>query len=160
MLKPISAIESLALASPSVDLDATLFIQFGLFILLMIFLTFVLYKPYLKMRLEREKLTVGTQNNAIELQKKAKTLQEELEKKQQNSFSEAENQRKSEITKANEKATKILDDAKENAQKSMAESRNEMDDQIRNATTDAKTQAALLSDLMVNKLLKPMTKVV
>jgi F-type H+-transporting ATPase subunit b len=53
---------------PLIDVDHTLWIQLGIFLLLMIFLTKVVFGPYLKLREAREKGIEGARGEAKKMQ--------------------------------------------------------------------------------------------
>ena len=53
---------------PLIDIDATLYVQLLLFLLLLIVLTQLLFKPYLRLRDERERAIGGTADEARRLE--------------------------------------------------------------------------------------------
>jgi F0F1-type ATP synthase membrane subunit b/b' len=53
---------------PLIDIDHTLWIQLGIFLLLMIFLSKVVFGPYLKLKDAREKGIEGARSQAKEMQ--------------------------------------------------------------------------------------------
>ena len=54
-------------APPLIDVDGTLFIQFGLFLIMLLILSRTLFRPYLKMRDERHKGIEGAREKAHEM---------------------------------------------------------------------------------------------
>jgi F-type H+-transporting ATPase subunit b len=57
---------------PLVDIDGTVFIQLGLFLVVMFFLSQVLFRPYLKMRADREAGIEGARDDAKRMDEQAK----------------------------------------------------------------------------------------
>src|SRR5215813_13349535 len=60
-------------AQPIIDLDNTVLVQFGLFLLMMIILHYALFKPFLRARLEREDRIDGERKRARDMEEAAKT---------------------------------------------------------------------------------------
>lgn len=56
---------------PLIDIDGTLFVQFGLFIIMLIVLSRVLFRPYLKLRDARHKGIEGAREEASAMQDRA-----------------------------------------------------------------------------------------
>ena len=52
---------------PLVDIDSTVFVQFGIFLLLLIVLTRFVFKPYLALRTERGQKIEGAKDEAVKL---------------------------------------------------------------------------------------------
>lgn len=68
-------------AAPVVDIDGTAYIQLGLFLLLMVLLNQLLYKPWLQTRERRELAINGTATAADQLRKQADSLSSEYEER-------------------------------------------------------------------------------
>ena len=64
---------------PLIDIDGTLFVQLVLFLLLLIVLTQLLFKPYLRLRDERQQAIGGTADEARRLEADARTRIAEYE---------------------------------------------------------------------------------
>jgi F-type H+-transporting ATPase subunit b len=62
-------------------INATVFIQFGLFVFAITFLTLYVFGPFAKAVEEREMQTKGSQDQAVELEKQTVELHSEYEKK-------------------------------------------------------------------------------
>ncbi len=63
-----------ALAAPLIDFDYTLLVQFGLFLVMSLLATKWLFRPYLKLRQDREDGIEGAREQAIKTQEKADNL--------------------------------------------------------------------------------------
>lgn len=57
---------------PLIDLDGTVFVQFGLFVIMLIVLSRFLFKPYLAMRDARHKGIEGAREEAASMQERAR----------------------------------------------------------------------------------------
>src|SRR5258706_10848496 len=66
---------------PLIDVDGTLFLQLGLFILMWIALSALLFRPYLRMRAERDKGIGGARDEAHKMEERARTIVGEYEGK-------------------------------------------------------------------------------
>jgi len=66
-------------AAPVVDIDGTAYIQLGLFLLLMVLLNQLLYKPWLQTRERRDLAINGTAAAAEQLRKQADSLSSDYE---------------------------------------------------------------------------------
>ncbi len=103
-------------AAPVVDIDGTAYIQLGLFLLLMVLLNQLLYKPWLQTRERRELAINGTATAAEQLRNQADTLSAEYEER---------------LAKVREQATTIRN-----------ESRNVVEQEKTTRISDARTRAA------------------
>jgi F-type H+-transporting ATPase subunit b len=56
---------------PLIDIDGTLFVQFGLFVIMLIVLSRTLFRPYLKLRDARHKGIEGAREEAASMQERA-----------------------------------------------------------------------------------------
>ena len=85
-------------AQPIIDLDNTVLVQFGLFLLMMLILHYALFKPFLRARLEREDRIDGERKRARDMEEAAKTkisdFEGKLEKAKQAGIGLRENARK------------------------------------------------------------------
>src|SRR5262245_58404958 len=68
-------------AQPIIDLDNTVLVQFGLFLVMMLILHYALFKPFLRARLEREDRIDGERKRARDMEEAAKTKISDFEGK-------------------------------------------------------------------------------
>ena len=68
-------------APPLIDLDGTLFVQLGLFLVMLLVLSRALFGPYLKMRADRERGIAGARKEATSMGDRARTIVEDYDKK-------------------------------------------------------------------------------
>ena len=73
VLLPVMAAAAAAGEPPIIDLDSTLFLQLGLFLLAAFLLSRFLFRPYLKVRAAREAGIDGAREQAHRLDEEAKT---------------------------------------------------------------------------------------
>ncbi len=66
-------------ATPLIDLDGTVFVQFGLFLLTMAVLYVLLFRPYLKVRDAREHHIDGARDEAKSMAERSATMEREVE---------------------------------------------------------------------------------
>src|SRR5437763_8931824 len=59
---------------PLIDVDGTLLVQFGLFLIMLLVLSRLVFKPYLKLRDEREKSIGGAKHEAKDMEAKARAM--------------------------------------------------------------------------------------
>src|SRR5262245_46180826 len=59
---------------PLIDVDGTFFLQLGLFLIMAFVLNAVLFKPYLRMRAERERSIDGARDEAHKMEAKARAI--------------------------------------------------------------------------------------
>src|SRR5262249_54353628 len=60
-------------AQPLIDLDGTVFIQLGLFLLMLIALRALVFRPFLRARAERDDQITGEKRRAVEMEQAAQT---------------------------------------------------------------------------------------
>ena len=68
-------------APPLIDLDGTLFVQLGLFLIMLLVLSRALFGPYLKMRADRDRGIAGARQEATAMADKARSIVEDYDKK-------------------------------------------------------------------------------
>ncbi len=97
-------------AAPVVDVDGTAYIQLGLFLLLMVLLNQLLYKPWLQTRERRQLAIEGTAKAAEQLRGQADSLSQEYDERLTKVRNEALDLRsKSRREVDGEKTTKVAD---------------------------------------------------
>jgi F-type H+-transporting ATPase subunit b len=68
-------------APPLIDLDGTFFVQLGLFLLVLFVLTRILFKPYLKMRDDRDHAIAGSKHEAEKMGEEARAIVDDYDRK-------------------------------------------------------------------------------
>lgn len=146
-------LQYLAFESPALDLDITLFIQFGLFLLVMLALRKFVLKPYLRTLDERELRTSGAKQEAKELQARAAEATQEYESERQRAYGEVESERRAKIAKANEEASEKIEAARKEIQADIASRQAELDAQIAEARRCASPEIDAISSQIARKIL-------
>lgn len=146
-------IQILAFESPALDLDVTLFIQLGIFLLLMVALYRFVLVPYFHAYDAREALTKGAQEEAKALEADAARSKESYEKARQTAFNEAEAVRRDEVAKANEAATAVIEAARQAVQEDLASKTAELERQLAEARAKAAPEIDVISAHIANKIL-------
>ncbi|MBV8756574.1 MAG: hypothetical protein JO257_04850 [Deltaproteobacteria bacterium] len=147
------ALSTLAAAHPLIDIDSTVFVQFGLFLLLLLVANKLLFQPYLQLRGRRKAGIDGARAEAERMTAQADSKLADYEKQ----LATARNRANDEGRKvraeaaANEKAT--TDTARAAAQKSIDEATAKMRAEAEAARLQLLPQANALAKQIASKLL-------
>jgi F-type H+-transporting ATPase subunit b len=147
------ALSTLAAAHPLIDIDSTVFVQFGLFLLLLWVANKWLFQPYLQLRERRKAGIEGARAEAERMTAQADSKLADYEKQ----LASARNRANEEGRKvraeaaANEKST--TDTARASAQKSIDEATAKMRGQAEAARLQLLPQANTLAKQIASKLL-------
>lgn len=146
-------IQCLAFESPALDLDITMFIQLGIFVLLLLALNKYVLKPYFKAYDKRYAMTEGAREDAKTLQKKASESLSAYEGERQKVYAEVEAERKHKIAEANESASKVVEAARAKIQADLAEKQRELDLEIETARKNASPEIEAISRQIADRIL-------
>lgn len=146
-------LQYLAFESPSLDLDVTLFIQTGIFVLLLLFLRAFVLRPYFAAYEARESLTTGAREEANALVAKADALVAEYESTRQSVYAELESKRKSAVEEATAKATEKLELVRQNVMTESQARLSDLDAQLATSRRQMDGEIASISDQIVKKIL-------
>ncbi len=147
------ALSTLAAAHPLIDIDSTVFVQFGLFLLLLLVANKWLFQPYLQLRERRKAGIEGARAEAERMTAQADSKLADYEKQ----LATARNRANEEGRKvraeaaANEKST--TDTARAAAQKSIDEATAKMRAEAEAARLQLLPQANALAKQIASKLL-------
>ena len=142
-------LQYLAFESPSLDLDVTLFIQTGIFVLLLLFLRAFVLRPYFEAYEARESLTTGAREEANALVAKADALVAEYESTRQSVYADLESKRKTAV----EKATAKLELVRQNVMTESQARLSDLDAQLATLRRQMDGEIASISDQIVKKIL-------
>lgn len=135
------------------DVDGTVVIMLGLFLLLMLVLWQFLWKPYLAVRDERVARVEGTRKEASTLEAETQARMTQMEK----DLSEARRSANAELAKlrlaAQAQEQQIVGDAQAAAQKSLAESLASLDTTLNTERANLQSHTATLAREMAEKTL-------
>ena len=121
-------------APPLIDLDATVLLQFALFLIMMAILHFLVFRPFLQARAEREDRIDGERRRAREMeesaQQKIADFEARLEKAKQSGIatrnrahSEALGRERAILDRARAETQKLVDEQRTEAQRAGQEAR-------------------------------------
>lgn len=127
---------------PLIDVDGTFFLQLGLFILMWIVLSTILFRPYLRMRAQREKGIGGARDEAHKMEERASAIVADYEAKfgraklrgqeeRQRLRSEAAARERQLVGAARDESQRVLDEAKQKVQSEAQAARAKLDAQAR-----------------------------
>ena len=139
-------LQYLAFESPSLDLDVTLFIQTGIFVLLLLFLRAFVLRPYFEAYEARESLTTGAREEA-------NALVAEYESTRQSVYADLESKRKTAVEKATAKATEKLELVRQNVMTESQARLSDLDAQLATLGRQMDGEIASISDQIVEKIL-------
>lgn len=132
----------LASGGVTIDFDRTVFVQMGLFVLLMLVLGPLLFRPLLRLFEEREKRTEGARDEARAMQEKAASLltryEEELSRVQKVAAAEREKLR----TETLRLEAKILEEARVATTKIVDEGRLRLDLELSRMRVELERQSS------------------
>jgi F-type H+-transporting ATPase subunit b len=138
---------------PLIDLDGTVFIQFGLFLIMAFLATQLLFKPYLKMREQRTAGIEGARREAKELESEADARQADYEKRLARARDSAlEEQRKLRVEAATHQR-EVTEKAREQAARMLGEAHAKVAEETSQARKELLPRADALASNIVTKLL-------
>lgn len=146
-------LQYLAFEKPALDLDITVVIQLGLFLLVMLALRKYVLVPYFKAYDEREKRTTGAQEEARELQQRAADAKAEYENERQKVYAEVESERRAKLNVANEEANQKIEKARKEIQTDIAARQAAFDEEIAEARRNASPEIDAISSQIASKIL-------
>lgn len=138
---------------PLIDIDGTILIQFGLFLLMALVVTNWLFKPYLKMREERDKGIDGARKEAESMSSEADARLADYESQLSEARARAYDEQRKLRTEAAAYQAEVTDKARTEASSAIEESRANVREQVEAARAELMPQAEALAGQMTAKLL-------
>lgn len=138
---------------PLIDIDGTLFIQLGLFLVMAFLVTNWLFKPYLRMREEREAGIDGARQEAENMTAQARARLADYEAKLGEARARAYDEQRKLRTEATSYQAEVTGKARDESAKAMSESRATLAGEVERARADLMPQAESLAQAMASKLL-------
>jgi F-type H+-transporting ATPase subunit b len=138
---------------PLVDIDATIFVQFGIFLLLLLVLTRAVFKPYLALRAERSRSIEGAREEALQLDQDARAKLETYERQILAARKEAAAGRLGCRQEGETKAAALLEDARHRAEESLQAARHKLEKSTEAAELSMRTRADTIARIAASKLL-------
>lgn len=149
----LQALETLASGVPLIDIDLTVFVQFGLFLLLFVAANKLLFQPYLQLRERRKAGIEGARAEAERMTAQADAKLADYEKQ----LAAARNRANEEGRKVRAEATAhekdVTDKARAEAQKAIDDATAKMKQETEAARLQLLPQANTLAKQIASKLL-------
>ncbi len=134
-------------------IDSTFFIQFGLFIFAITFLTAYVFTPYAKAVEDREKQTKGSQDVAVEFEKQTVELHSEYETKAREVNGKIQDVYKQMRAEANQEYEKTVQAARKESEKHVEQVRSQVKDAVAAARETLKKDTPQIVMALTQKLL-------
>ena len=138
---------------PLIDVDGTTFVQFGFFIVLWIVLWQLLFKPYLKMRDDREQGIEGARHKAHEMEKDANKMVADYDAAFGRAKLRGAEERQKLRTEAAAHERQVLGAAREESQRTIAAARSKIAGDTAKAKQQLDAQSAALAQKVASRIL-------
>jgi len=138
---------------PLIDLDGTVFIQLGLFLILAFFATNLLFKPYLKMREERSAGIEGARREAVDLESEAESRRADYEKRMAEARERALEEQRKVRSEAAAHQREVTEKAREQSAEALATAHAKVATESAKAREELLPRADALAQDIVQKLL-------
>lgn len=138
---------------PLIDLDGTLLIQFGLFVLMYLLLRYVLFAPYLRMRAERDRGISGAREEAHKMEARAQAIVADYDAKLGRAKLRGAEERARVRAEAAVRERQILGAARDEAGRAIAEARGKISGDAQAARVRLEAEAQALARAMAKKIL-------
>jgi F0F1-type ATP synthase membrane subunit b/b' len=138
---------------PLIDLDATVLLQFGLFVFMYILLRYVLFAPYLRMRAARDRGIAGARTEAHEMEEKARAIVTDYDAKLGRAKQRGADERARVRSEAAARERSILGVARDEVGKALDEARAKIAGDATTARAQLEAQSLALARTMAKKIL-------
>lgn len=137
----------------AIDVDGTIIVQMVLFWFVLIFLHFVLFRPYLKAVDAREDGVEGAREEAAEMETRAGVVIEEYEEKMRQARRDAQDVRESLRNQGLQEQNDMVQEVRDELQSKLKEERARIDQKVASARADIEKRAEGLAEAMTQKIL-------
>jgi F-type H+-transporting ATPase subunit b len=138
---------------PLIDIDLTVVVQFGLFVIMWLVLWRFLFSPYLKMRDARSRGIEGARGEAKAMEEKARALVADHDAAVNRAKLRGADERTRLRSEAAVYERQVLGAARDEAQRALAEARTQIATQTATAKKGLEVQAAALAKTMAKKIM-------
>ncbi len=138
---------------PLIDLDGTVFLQFGLFVLMLIVLSRFMFKPYLKTRQLRHDAIEGAREKAAKMDVEAQKTVADYEAKLATAKQKGGDARASLRAEAGERERAIIGAARDEANRATEAAKGRLATEAAEAKKQLDAQASALARQMASKVL-------
>jgi F-type H+-transporting ATPase subunit b len=136
-----------------ISLDYSVVYQIILFLVLWVVLSKILFQPYLRLLEEREHKTTGAQHDSLDLEHEGARLRAQYEEKIAQAQAAGYATKETILQQARRERERVLTQAREEAMKLLQGVRLEVESQMQKERQFAATEAGILAQEMVNKIL-------
>ena len=153
MDQPVLMTLASAAEHPLLDIDGTAFIQFGIFLVMALLSNQLLFKPYLRMREQRDDGMEGARKEAENLSAEADAKLADYEQKLASARARAQEERRKIREEAAENLASITEKARASAQEAVEAADLKVKTETESARAELLPKADALASQMVSKLL-------
>ncbi len=150
MTTPISVMAS---AGALVDIDATIAIQLGIFLLMFLLLRQLLFKPVIRLIEARREATVGMQASAKEFDTETEKLVSDVDAKISEVTASATSERDKMMETARQKERELLSKAREDAENVLEEAKKHTAEQAEQAKQALRQEVEILTSSVASTVL-------
>ena len=136
-----------------ISLDYSVVYQIILFLVLWVVLSKILFQPYLRLLEERERKTTGAQHDSLDLEREGARLRAQYEQKIAQAQAAGYATKETILQEARRERERILTEARDEAMKLLQGLRLEVESQMQKERQLAATEAGIVAQEMVNKIL-------
>lgn len=153
MLNIMANIPAPILAAAAIDIDGTVLVQMVAFLFVVVFLHYVLFRPFLRAYDARQEGVQGSREEAAELDARAALMLNEIETKMTSARREATEIRESLRNQGVEEQNEIIDEVRDELSAKLAQERETIAGQVATARQQLQARSELLAQSMVDKIL-------
>lgn len=141
------------LAAPLIDIDYTVFVQLGIFLVMALAATKFLFKPYLKLREQRHAGIEGSREDAQKMEQLAVARNKEYEEKLAAARESANDERRKIRTETSEHTKEVVEKARKNAAEKLSAAKASVEKEVATARGEIMPKADEIATAMIEKLL-------
>lgn len=153
ILESIALFPTVVAAEVSIDIDGTIFAQMGWFLLTLLALHFLLFRPYLRTLEARGEAVEGSTEEAGEMGAQAKILEEKYDRKIRKARLDAQEVRDSLRKQGLAEQQDIHGEVRAELDAKLAEEREAIAERVAQAREEIEERAEGLADAMVTRLI-------
>jgi len=140
-------------SAPLIDVDGTLFIQFGLFLIMLFILSRYLFRPYLAMKDQRGKGIEGARHEAHDMESRAGKMVSDYDAKLTRARQRGAEEKTRLRTEGAAHERQVLGAARDQAGKTLDQARAKVQADTQKARTTLQAEAGILAKQMAKKVL-------
>ena len=138
---------------PLIDFDGTLFVQFGLFLIMLFILSRLVFRPYLKLRDDRHKGIEGAREEATKMQERSRAVNADYDAQLTRARQRGAEERQRLRSEAATYERQVLGAARDESQKSLESARGKISSEASDARAKLTAESTALARQIVAKVL-------